>query len=100
MRAQNYLGIGLRALWLAVRFPSFTLLAILAPVVRILFGSLALLRVLMAFLWKLVGPPRVPVVAMLCASVVCGLLITGYEALLRRLSRWNSRPFAAVQAGE
>ena len=70
-----------------VRLPAFTLLAILAPVVRFLLGSLALIGVLMAIFWKLVGPPNFPFVAMLAASIACGLSLAAYEALLRHLSR-------------
>jgi hypothetical protein len=87
MRAQNYLRSGLRALWLAVRLPSCTLQAILAPVVRLLLGSLALLGVLMALFWKLVGPPHFPFIGMLGVSIGCGLALAGYERLLRLLSR-------------
>jgi hypothetical protein len=86
MRAQNYFRPGLRVLWLLVRLPVFSL-AILAPVVRVLLASLALLGVLMALFWKLVGPPNFPFVAMLAVSIGCGLTLTGYEALLRLLSR-------------
>ena len=87
MRAQNYFRMGLRVLWLLVRLPVFSLLAILAPVVRVLLASLALLGVVMALFWKLVGPPNFPFVAMLAMSIGCGLTLTGYEALLRLLSR-------------
>ena len=87
MRAENYLPSGLRVLWLLVRLPAFTLLAILAPVVRFLLGSLALLGVLMAVFWKLVGPPHFPFFPMLGLSISCGLVIVGYDALLRILSR-------------
>ncbi len=83
MRAQT----GLRALSLVIRPLAFTLLAILAPVVRLLLGSLALLGALMALFWKLVGPPRFPFLGMLGASMACGLVLAGYEKLLRLLSR-------------
>jgi hypothetical protein len=87
MRAESYLRSGLRALWLLVRLPAITLLAILAPVVRFLLGSLALLGVLMALFWKLAGPPHFPFVPMLAGAIGCGLALVGYEALLRLLSR-------------
>ena len=87
MRAENYVRAGLRILWLVVRLPAFTLLAILAPVVRLLFGSVALLGVLMGLFWKLVGPPHFPFLLMLSAAIGCGLLLVGYEALLRLLGR-------------
>ena len=87
MRTQNYGRAGLRVLWLVIRLPAFTVLAILAPLVRFLLGSLALLGVLMALFWKLVGPPHFPFIPMLAAAVGCGLALAGYEALLHLLSR-------------
>ena len=87
MRAQNYFRAGLPALWLVVRLPACTLLAILAPVVRLMLGSLALLGVLMALFWKLVGPPNFPFIPMLGASIGCAPVLAAYEALLRLLTR-------------
>jgi hypothetical protein len=87
MRAQNYFRKGLRIVWRLVRLPAFTLLVILAPVVRFLLGSLALLGVLMALFWKLVGPPHFPFIPMLALSTGCGLALAGYDAVLRLLSR-------------
>jgi hypothetical protein len=85
MRTQNHFCTGPPVPWLLVRLPVFTLLAILAPLVRCLLGSLALLGVLMALFWKLVGPPHFPFIPMLGASVACGLALAGYDALLRLL---------------
>jgi hypothetical protein len=87
MRAKHYLRTGLRGLWLMIRVPVFTLLAILAPVARLLLSSLALLGVLMALFWKLVGAPHFPFVPMLCAAIGCGFALAGYEGLLRLLGR-------------
>ena len=87
MCAKDYFRSGLRALWLAVRLPAFALLAILAPVVRLLLGSLALLGVLMALFWKLLGTPHFPFIGMLAVSIGCGLAVAAYDALLRILSR-------------
>ena len=87
MRAQHYLRTALRALWLVVRLPTFTLLAIPTPVVRLLLGSLALLGVLMALFWKLVGPPDFPFIGMLGAAIGCRLVLAGYEKILRLLNR-------------
>ena len=87
MRARNSLRAGLGILWLLIRLPVLTLLTILAPVLRVLLGSLALLGVVMALFWKLVGPPHFPFVGMLAASVGCALALAGYNALLRLLSR-------------
>jgi hypothetical protein len=77
-------------LWLlreCVRFPVFLLLAILEPVVTFTLGSLALLGVLTALLWRLVGPPHFPFVSMLLISLGLGLLSAAYQALVRFLSR-------------
>ena len=87
MRAQSYFCAGLRALWLVVRLPALTLVAILAPVVRLLLGSLALLGALMALFWKLVGRAHFPFIGMLAVSIGCGMALVGYESLLRILSR-------------
>lgn len=76
-------------LWLltrCIRLPLFLLLVILEPVITFVLGSLALLGVLMALFWKLVGPPSFPFLLMLCIALGCGLLLAGYQALLRMLS--------------
>ena len=87
MGAANYLHRGLRVLWLLLRLPAFTLLTILAPVVRLFLGALALLGVLMALFWRLVGPPHFPFLPMLAGAIACGLALAGYETLLSILSR-------------
>ena len=87
MRAKAYFRGGLRIPWLLVRLPAFTLLAILAPAVRLFLGSFALLGVLMSLFWKLVGPPHFPFILVLTVSIGCGLAVAGYEALLRLLGR-------------
>jgi hypothetical protein len=69
MGAANYLHRGLQALWLLLRLPAFTLLTTLAPVVRLLLGALALLGVLMALFWRLVGPPHFPFLPMLAGAI-------------------------------
>jgi hypothetical protein len=73
-------------LWRCIRLPLFLLLAILEPLVRFVLGSLALLGVLMALFWKLAGPPHFPFLLMLGISLGFGLLLAGYQALLRLLS--------------
>jgi hypothetical protein len=87
MRAWPYLLAGLRTLWLVARLPTLTLLALLAPVVRLVLSSLAFLGVLMALFWKAVGPPNFPFAATLGAAIGCALVLACYEALLRLLSR-------------
>lgn len=74
-------------LWRCVRLPLFLLLAILEPVVSFLLGALALLGVLATLFWKLTGPSHFPFLSMLGISLGFGLLLAGYQAFLRLLSR-------------
>jgi hypothetical protein len=77
----------LRLLWHAVRLPVCMFFVILEPVVRFILGALALLGVLTALLFKVYGVPHFPFALMLGVSVGLGLLVVGYQALLRVLSR-------------
>jgi hypothetical protein len=77
----------LRLLWHAVRLPVYVFLVILEPVVRFILGALALLGVLTALFFKFYGVPHFPFALMLGVSVGLGLMLTGYYALLRVLSR-------------
>ena len=52
-----------------LRLPAFTLLTILAPVVRLFLGALSLLGVLVALFWRLVGPPHFPFLPMLAGAI-------------------------------
>ncbi len=51
-------------------------------------GSLALLGVLAAFFFKLIGTPHFPFVAMLATSLGLGLVQIGYRGLLRVISEY------------
>jgi hypothetical protein len=78
----------LRLVWRLIRLPILTFLVILQPVVGLVFGGLALLGVLMSFFFKLTGAaPHFPFLMMLAISVGCGLVLIGYEALIRYVSR-------------
>jgi hypothetical protein len=78
----------LRPVWRLIRLPILTFLVILQPVVGLVFGGLALLGVSMSFFFKLTGAaPHFPLLTMLAVSVGFGLVLIGYEALIRRLSR-------------
>src|ERR1700730_2838589 len=78
----------LRLLWRLIRLPIWTCLVILQPVVGLVFGGLALLGVLMSFFFKLSGAaPHFPFLIMLAISVGFGLVLIGYEALVRCFSR-------------
>jgi len=65
----------------------YVLLVILEPVVRFILGALALLGVLTALFLKLYGAPHFPFTLMLGASVGLGLMLVGYNALLRLFAR-------------
>jgi hypothetical protein len=78
----------LRLVWRLIRLPILTFLVILQPVVGLVFGGLALLGVLISLFFKLTGAaPHFPLLIMLAISVGFGLVLTGYEALIRHVSR-------------
>ncbi len=78
----------LQLTWRLIRLPVLTLLVILQPVIGVAFGGLALLGVLMSFFFKVSGAsPHFPFLTMLAISVGLGLVLIGYEALIRRLSQ-------------
>jgi hypothetical protein len=74
-------------LWQGIRLPLFLMLAILEPVVSFILRLLALLGVLTALFWKLAGPPHFPFLLVLGTSLGFGLMLAGYHAFLRLLSR-------------
>ncbi len=74
--------------WRLIRLSILTFLVILRPVVGLAFGGLALLGVLMSFFFELSGDaPQFPFLIMLAISVGFGLVLIGYEALIRCFSR-------------
>ena len=84
--ALAYLGAVLRCLWIGARFPILALLAILAPVVRVLLGGAALLLVLTALFLQAVAPRAIPFWGMIATAVGCVALIALYHAIVRVLS--------------
>lgn len=72
-------------LWQCIRVPTLLLLVVLEPVASIVLGSLALLGVLTALFWKLVGPPHFPFFLVLCISLGFEFALVLYHALLRLL---------------
>ncbi|HJS89829.1 MAG TPA: hypothetical protein VJ738_07670 [Steroidobacteraceae bacterium] len=72
-------------LWQCVRVPALLLLAILEPVVSFVLSALALLGVLTALFWKLVGPPNFPFFLVLGISLGFEFALVLYYALLRLL---------------
>lgn len=72
-------------LWQCVRVPTLLLLTILEPLVSVVLSALALLGVLTAFFWKLVGPPHFPFFLVLGVSLGFELALVLYHALLRLL---------------
>ena len=77
----------LRGLWFLVRLPVFTLLAILEPVVALVFGGLALAGVLTTTFFVFIHVPHFPAWTMLIISIGFGVALMFYEALLRFFSR-------------
>jgi hypothetical protein len=82
----SHLGWGiLWLLWQCVRVPALLLLVILEPVVSFVLSALALLGVLTAFFWKLVGPPHFPFFLMIGISLGFELVLVLYHTALRLL---------------
>ena len=73
--------------WQLIRLPVLTLLVILEPVVTFILAGLALLGVLTALFFKLVGPPDFPAWTILMISVGFAIALVPYYALIRLLSR-------------
>jgi hypothetical protein len=84
--ANSVLARSLWLLWQGIRLPTFLLLSVLEPVVRLVFGSLALLGVLTAFFCKFVGPPHFPFALVLGISLGFELVLILYRKLLGLLS--------------
>jgi len=72
-------------LWQGVRLPVLLLLVILEPVVSFVLSAAALLGVLTAIFWKLVGPPHFPFFLVLGISLGFEFALVVYHALLRLL---------------
>ena len=85
--AKTFLARSVWLLWQGIRLPMFLLLAILEPVVSLVLGSLALLGVLTAFFWRLVGPPHFPFLLVLGVSLSFELALIVYQKLLGFLGR-------------
>jgi hypothetical protein len=73
-------------LWQCVRVPLFLLLVTLGPVVSFVLGAAALLGVLTAFFWELLGPPHFPFVTVLSISLGFALARILYQKCLQMLS--------------
>jgi len=74
--------------WQAVRLPIFSLLVIFEPIVRLVFSGLSLLAVLTALLFESSSAAsKFPFWGMMAFSAGCALVLVGYDAFLRRLSR-------------
>ena|SRR5579862_2182375 len=72
-------------LWQGVRLPALLLLVVLEPIVSFVLSAAALLGVLTAFFWKLVGPPHFPFLLVLGISLGFESALVLYHALLRVL---------------
>jgi hypothetical protein len=76
-----------RLLWHALRLPVLVFLVILEPVVRFVFGGLALLGVLAALFFESYGVPHFPFALMLGVWLGLALMLAGYQAVLDLLGR-------------
>ena len=76
----------IRAIWCILRLPIVTALAILEPLVSIVFNGLALLGVLTIIFYKLIGLPHFPTWTMLGLSIGFALVVTLYRGLILILS--------------
>ena len=75
-----------RLAWAVIRFPVFTLLVVLEPVVRLLLAGAALLVTLAAVFYACVRPAlHVPIFVMLLLAVGLFGLLALYHAFLRVL---------------
>ena len=77
----------MRVTWNILRIPLLAVLAVLAPVARLVLGGLSLVSLLMAGFYSLELPYRAfPVMGLLGAAVGLALLLSLYQLLLRSLS--------------
>jgi len=77
----------LRVLWQLLRVPVYVLLRIAQPIVRLGLGALALLSFLLALFYYLTSSlPHSPFLPLLGFSLLCGVILVVYEALLRVFS--------------
>lgn len=79
--AQDHPGL----LWRCVRALLIVPLGILAPVISLTLGALALLGVLVALFWKLVGPPDFRFALILGISVGFQIARIAFDRFLRSL---------------
>ncbi len=71
--------------WQCFRVPALLLLVVLEPVVSFVLGPLALLGVLTALFWKILGPPHFPFFLVLGISLGFEFALVLYHGLLRVL---------------
>jgi hypothetical protein len=77
----------LSLIWQLVRVPVYVLLRIAHPVVRFGLAALGLLSFLLALFYHLTSSlPHPPFLPLLGFSLLCGLVLLVYEALLRVFS--------------
>jgi hypothetical protein len=75
-------------LWHAVRIPTFVVLRLAEPLVRLLLAGLGLLSIVGALFYQFLSPlPHPPFLLLMGFAVGCGVTLILYEALLRLFSR-------------
>lgn len=79
---------GLRLLWQVVRVPLLSILTVLEPVVRGLFGVAMILGIVLSVIFEFsaVGP-RFPFLGMLAASLACGVVLFLYYGIVALIVR-------------
>jgi hypothetical protein len=70
-----------------IRLPVLALLVTLSPLVQFLLSAFALLGVLTALFFRLLGTPNFPFWGMIGFSIGCRLLLMAYHGLVHLLSR-------------
>lgn len=74
-------------LWQIIRLPVLAVLVVLEPIIYRVCTTLSLFGILVSFLFKLAGAPHFPFALMLAISAALGLVLIGYYALIRLLSK-------------
>lgn len=77
-----------RFVWLGIRLPLLAFLMIVEPVARFVLTALALLGIVVSFLFEFSGAaPRFPFWLIFGLSLGCGALVIVLNAVMRRLAR-------------
>ena len=81
----RYARVGAQVLWHGVRLPALLFLAVLEPIVTFVLWGFALLGVLTALFYRVIGMPHFPFWTVLAISLLCAALSVVYQGLIRFL---------------